>query len=116
LALDAAFFSDGVCVGPNETKLFEEAESAIRARTELSNELAAELRKGATAGQILDRIKPESMKYRMMHGPGPAEHPNHSRAQFLQSILHSIIRLPDDNLLRMFEQFSRPPTMQLRRG
>ncbi|MGH9327980.1 MAG: hypothetical protein ACRD2B_15025 [Terriglobia bacterium] len=70
--LDGAIFGDGVCVGPDTSKLFERFQAAQRARIDEARWVESQLNSGATDQQLRQRLSKQIFAGRNSAGTGAA--------------------------------------------
>ena len=113
LRLDFAILLDGLCIGPDTLGAFEAIPQQLEEQRHLAREIAGNLRAGATRGQIFDRL-------REFVDPPPVAPPAHAFrprivSMFAQSMIHHLIRTPDEPLLAQLDAQGANDGLKLRR-
>jgi len=70
--LDGAIFGDGVCVGPNTSKLFERFQAVQKSRVDEAKWMLSELKSGLTNQQLRDALSEQIFKGRDATGTDSA--------------------------------------------
>jgi hypothetical protein len=115
LTLDAALFEDGLCAGPDTEGTFERVRTEIEMQHSIAADLVAMFRRGATPGQIFERLLPDA---RQLFATPPEPHESgHSRARqrFAQSVISRYTHQRDEDLLAWLEKLAEPPELKLYR-
>jgi hypothetical protein len=116
LALDFAVLEDGLCVGADESGLYEALNESLDRQVAASQEAAAALRAGASEGAVFEIIRPLARHT----VPEPGSDWKRKRAlPFLQvfgsEAVHQLINADRAELLAFFERSAQPRALQLRR-
>ncbi|HEX4168598.1 MAG TPA: hypothetical protein VHZ55_24310 [Bryobacteraceae bacterium] len=116
LVLDLVILEDGLCIGPDESALYEVLNESLDLQRMAAAEALTALQAGASVGQIFEIVRPLAR-----HGPPPPE--THGKARHLGPIvqtfaneaIHHLINATDSDLLAFFERAAEPRSFELRR-
>jgi hypothetical protein len=105
LCLDFAIFEDGLCVGPDDSGLFESVTGEVDRQREVAQEILAALRNGASEGEIFETLRPL------------ARRTPHSRLlpMFANMAINRLINATPSELEHWFERIAEPSRIQLHR-
>ncbi len=112
LDIDIAIFDDGTCAGADECGLRESLIEQMQRQKDTAREIVAELRAGATPGQVFEIIRP--LARHVPQGPraiGCAP----LLSMFANSAVRQLINAPDHALLAWFERAAKIEPLHLRR-
>jgi hypothetical protein len=104
LYLDAVFFEDGLCVGPDKSGLIKRVMKGFEEERAAARDCVKDLRKGATRGKLFDRV-------RGMAGNSKEQPIQHLFA--IMTIDNLIRQQSDDELIAWFERFEAPRQFRL---
>lgn len=116
LILDLTILEDGVCVGPDESALYEALTETLDLQRAAAQEAFNALEAGASVGQVFEIVRPLAR-----HGPPAARtsgKPRHSRPILLtfgSEAIHHLINANDTDLLAFFRRAAEPRSLELRR-
>jgi hypothetical protein len=116
LVLDLVILEDGLCVGPNESRLYEALNEFLDFQRETAQEAVKALRAGASVGQVFEVVRPLAR-----HFPGEPQtqgKPWHARpilSTFGSEAVERLINANATDLLAFFEKAAEPRALQLRR-
>ncbi len=112
--LDLVILEDGLCVGPNESGLFEALNEALEVQTKAAQQAAAALRGGASEGRIFEILRPLARRR-----PEAERSATHGAVNFVSAFgaeaIHRLINENTADLLAWFENAAQPRSLQLRR-
>jgi hypothetical protein len=111
LVLDAAILEDGLCVGPDESGLFERVAAGVVRQRITAREIVTALREGASEGAVFDLLLPL------------ARHHDADRAMklplltmFANMAIHRLVNTPSAELVPWFEGMANSPPLPLHRA
>lgn len=116
LVLDLVILEDGLCVGPNESRLYEALNESLDFQRETAQEAVKALRAGASVGQIFEIVRP--LAYDFPEEPQTQGKPRHARqiiSTFGSEAVNHLINASPTDLLAFFEKAAEPRALQLRR-
>jgi hypothetical protein len=116
LQLDVVFFDDGLCVGPDESGLFEGMTQNLERQRQAAGEIVEALRSGASAGRVFEILRPLARRGGPQVGVGRSggHHPG-LLPMFAQMAISHLVNASDTELLAWFEEAAQPFAVQLRR-
>jgi hypothetical protein len=115
LCFELAIFEDGLCVGPDESGLFESLTEALESQRCTAQEVVTALRNGASEGQIFEIVRPLA---RHISSPVPVGRHRHSLPllrTFAIMAIHQLVNASTSELLTWFERSAQSPSLRLRR-
>jgi hypothetical protein len=112
LQLDTVFFEDGLCVGPDESGLFESVTKDFAQQRDTARQVVELLRAGASPGQVFDLIRPLGRREPLGREPGG----NRLRFMFAYAAIHQLVNNEGPQLLQWFEQWAQASPLRLHRG
>ena len=116
LVLDLVILEDGLCVGPDESGLFEDLNESLDLQRRAAQEAVAALRNGASEGRIFEIVRPLARHRPPSPAPGGKSRPASSLLPaFGSEAIHRLIDASAPELLAWFERAAEPRTLQLRR-
>ena len=116
LVLDLVILEDGLCVGPDESGLYEALNESLDLQRRAAQEAVTALQAGASEGRLFEIIRPLA-RQRPPNPRGDRAH-NHAmplRMTFGSEAVHHLINANASELLAFFEKAAQPPSLQLRR-
>jgi hypothetical protein len=114
LCFELAIFEDGLCVGPDESGLFESLTEALESQRCTAQEVVTALRNGASEGQIFEIVRPLA---RHISSPAPVgrHHPFPLLMMFANMAIRQLVNASTSELLAWFERSAQSPSLRLRR-
>ena len=113
LYLDTAIFEDGLCIGPDDSGLFESLTSDLQRQRDTAREIVGVLGKGGSEGQIFEILRPLAR-----HAPPRDEH-GRGRLQvlgmFANMAINRLINASGSELRAYFEHVAEPSRLRLHR-
>jgi hypothetical protein len=114
--LDLVILEDGLCVGPDESGLFEHLNESLDRQRSAAEEARAALRSGASHGSIFEIIRPLARHHPLEPGiDGKPRHLSSFLQTFGREAIHRLIDTSAPELLAWFERAAQPPSLRLRR-
>jgi hypothetical protein len=114
--LDLVILEDGLCVGPDESGLFEGLNESLDLQTSAAQEAVAALRSGASEGRIFEIVRPLARHRPPEPGPdGKRRYPTPLLQTFGSEAIHRLTEASASELLAWFERAAQPRSLQLRR-
>jgi hypothetical protein len=116
LVLDLAILEDGLCVGPDESALYEALNESLDLQRTAAQEAVRALQAGASVGQVFEIVRPLAR-----YDPPPPQtqgKPRHSTPivpTFGNEAIHHLINANDTDLLAFFERAAEPRSLELHR-
>lgn len=116
LVLDLVILEDGLCVGPDESALYEALNESLDVQLTAAQEAVRALKVGASVGQVFEIVRPLAR-----HRPpqpqteGKPRHSSPILPTFGSEAVHLLINANDSDLLTFFERAAEPPSLELRR-
>jgi len=107
LVLDLVILENGLCLGPNESALYEAINESLDIQQKAAQEAATALQSGAAVGRVFEIIRPLARQHR------------HSRAalpSFGNEAIHHLINANDTDLLAVLKSAAEPRSLALRRA
>jgi hypothetical protein len=114
LVLDLVILEDGLCVGPDESGIFEALNESLDRQRSAAGEAVAALRNGASEGRIFEILRPLA-RHRAMR---PDRIPTPARmflSAFASEAIQLLINASAPELLAWLDQAAQPRSLQLRR-
>jgi hypothetical protein len=116
LRLDTVFLEDGLCIGPDEGRLFQSLIADLDKQRSTAQQIVDELHNGASVGRVFEILRP------LAHHPSP-EPGTHERdgpplkllAMFANQSINFLVNTSDQEILAWFERAAQPSTLTLRR-
>jgi hypothetical protein len=114
--LDLVILEDGLCVGPDESALYEALNESLDLQRTAAQEAVRALQAGASVGRVFEIVRPLAR-----HSPPPPQtqgKPRHSGPivlTFGNEAIHHLINANDSDLLAFFERAAEPRSLELRR-
>ena len=116
LKLDVAILEDGMCVGPDESGLFESMNEDLEQERTTAQKIVAALRNGASDGQVFELLQPLARRW---SSAGGIEARDRIRSPFLMMFAKTAIdRLINNGraeLLAWFDEIAQSPPLRLHR-
>ncbi len=116
LVLDLVILEDGLCVGPNESALYEAINESIDLQRAVAAEALRSLQAGASVGQIFEIVRP--LARHDSPPPQTQRKPRHSMPlvrTFGREAIHHLTNATESDLLAFFERAAAPCSLELRR-
>jgi hypothetical protein len=117
LQLDVVFFEDGLCVGPDESGLYESITADLDRQRSSAQKILDSLRNGASPGQVFEILRPLARRERPEDRSG--RHVRERSSPFLpifaNMAIHRLVNMDGSQLLPWFEQYAQAPSLQLHR-
>jgi hypothetical protein len=116
LVLDFVILEDGLCVGPDESALYEAVNESLDIQRTAAQEAVKALQAGASLGRIFEIIRPLARHY--PPPPQTQEKVRHSRPilpTFGNEAIHHLVNANESDLLAFFERAAEPRSLELRR-
>jgi hypothetical protein len=116
LGLDLAILEDGLCVGPDESALYEALNECLDLQRTTAQEAVRALQTGASVGQVFEIVRPLAR-----HSAPPSQtqgKPRHSTpivSTFGSEAIHHLINANDTDLLAFFKRAAEPRSLELSR-
>jgi hypothetical protein len=116
LALDLVILEDGLCVGPDESALYEALNEFLDLQCTAAQEAVKALQAGASVGQIFEIVRPLAR-----HFPPPPQTQGKLRPSrpilptFGSEAIHHLVNANDADLRAFFERAAEPRSLELRR-
>jgi hypothetical protein len=116
LVLELVVLEDSLCLGPNESGLYEALNGSLDFERETAQEAVEALRAGASVGQVFEIVRPLARDF-----PGEPQtqgKPRHARpilSTFGREAVDHLINANPTDLLAFFEKAAEPRALQLRR-
>jgi hypothetical protein len=116
LVLDLVILEDGLCVGPDESALYEALNESLDLQRTAAQEAVRALQAGASVGQVFEIVRPLAR-----HSPPQPQiqgKPRQSRPlvpTFGSEAIHHLINANDTDLLAFFKGAAEPRSFELRR-
>ena len=101
LVLELVILEDGLCVGPDESGLYESLKASLDVQRRAAEEALTALQAGASIGKIFEIIRPLAR-----HQP---------LEMFGSEAVHHLINSRPEELLTFFNEAAQPPSLQLHR-
>jgi hypothetical protein len=101
LRLDVVFFEDGLCVGPDESKLFESVIEALDRQRRTAQEIVEALRNNAPIGRLFEILRPPASR-------SGAEHHPPLVWMFARRAIDDLVNKSGPELFASFELLLRP--------
>lgn len=117
LALDLVILDDGLCVGPDESALYESLNSSLDLRRTAAQEAAEALQAGASVGQVFEIVRPLARRdppAQRTQGRSRPDSPIVST--FASEAIHRLINDNEVDLLAFFKRAAEPRSLELRRA
>jgi hypothetical protein len=108
LVLDLAILEDGLCLGPNESAVYEALNESLNLQHAAAQEALEALQSGASVGRIFEIVRP------LARHSGPAPH-RPLLATFGREAIHVLTEQNEADLLTFFKRAAAPRSLQLRR-
>jgi hypothetical protein len=115
LCLELAIFEDGLCVGPDESGLFEGLTEALERQRSTAQEVVTALRNGASEGQIFEIVRPLARQISPPAPMGRHQYPLPLLMTFGTMAIHRLVNASGSELLAWFERSAQSPSLRLRR-
>jgi hypothetical protein len=115
LCLDLAIFEDGLCVGPDESGLFESLTESLERQRSTAQEVVNALRKGASEGQIFEIVRPLARHISPPAPVGRHPHPLPLLMMFANMAIRQLVNASTSELLAWFQRSAQSPSLRLRR-
>jgi hypothetical protein len=114
--LDLVILEDGLCVGPDESGLFDDLNESLDLQRSAAQEAVAALRNGASEGRIFEIVRPLARRRPPEQGPdGKRRHAMSLLMSFGSEAIHRLIDASAPELMAWFERAAQPRSVQLRR-
>jgi len=116
LVLDLVILEDGLCVGPDESALYEALNESLDLQRTAAQQAVRALQAGASVGEIFEIVRPLAR-----HSPPPPEaqgKPRHPRSivlAFGNEAIHHLVNANDSDLLAFFKRAAEPRSLELSR-
>jgi hypothetical protein len=104
---------DGLCVGPDESALYEALNESLDLQLTAAQEAVRALKAGASVGKVFEIVRPLAR-----HRPQTERKPRRSSPilpSFGSEAVHHLIDANDTDLLAFFERAAEPRSLELRR-
>lgn len=108
LSLDVAIFENGLSVGPDESGLFGNITRDLARQRETAQQIAADLRNGATEGQVFETLRPLARRL-------PPQQPTPFLTMFADMAINKLVNDEKSQLLAWFDSFADLPRDRLHR-
>jgi len=115
LVLDLVVLEDGLCVGPDESGLFEALNESLDLQCAAAREAVKALQSGASLGQVFEIVQPLAGRRPPQPVRGKAAHTMPLLMTFGSDAVHRLINESDSDLLAFFERTAQPRSLELRR-
>ncbi len=110
LELDVAFFEDGLCVGADESGLFESVQADLAEQRRVAGEIAEALGRGESVGRAFEILRPMARR----------DQRQHTRSQmlsmFAHTAIHHLINMSEAELREWFEVSAKASGPRLSRA
>lgn len=116
LVLDLVILEDGLCVGPDESALYEALNESLDLQRTAAQEAVKALQAGASVGQVFEIVRPLARHDPPL--PQKQGKPRFSRPivpTFGSEAIHHLINAKDSDLLAFFKRAAEPRSLELRR-
>jgi len=116
LTLDSVILEDGLCLGPDESGLFESIAGDLELRRKTAQEIVTALRDGASAGDVFEILRPLAR-----HGRAEGSMGHHGRipsmvlSMFANTAIHRLINTATEELLPWLESIAQSSPLPLHR-
>jgi hypothetical protein len=116
LGLDLVILEDGLCVGPDESALYEALNESLDLQQRAAQDAVTALQDGTSVGHVFEIVRPLAR-----HGPPPADvqgksrHPRPILPTFGSEAIHHLINASGSDLLAFFKRAAEPRSLELRR-
>jgi len=114
LVLDLVILEDGLCVGPNESGLYEAINESFDLQRTVAQEAIAALEAGESVGKVFEIVRPWAR-----HNPArprtPGKHPAPVVQTFSNEAIHHLTHANDTDLHAFFKKAAEPRSIELRR-
>jgi hypothetical protein len=116
LVLDLVILEDGLCVGPDESALYEALNESLALQRTAAQEAVEVLEAGASVGKVFEIVRPLAR-----HSPPPPQtqrrsrHPRPVLQTFGSEAIHHLVNASDTDLLAFFRRAAEPRSLDLRR-
>jgi len=116
LQLDAVIFDDGLCVGPDESDLFDSLTQELDRQRSTAREIVDAMRQGASAGRVFEMLRPLA-RFNFPGSGSKRAGGNHGHLlhMFANQSIHHLINSNDTDLLAWFERTAQPSKFSLLR-
>ena len=117
LVLDFVILEDGLCVGPDESGLYEALNESLELQRRAAQEALTALQAGASLGQMFEIIRPLA-RHCASVPRGHRTQAGHAMPllmTFGSKAVHHLINANAPELLAFFEKVAQPASLQLRR-
>lgn len=116
LILDLVILEDGLCVGPDESALYEALNESLDLQRTAAQQAVSALQAGASLGEVFEIVRPLAR-----HSPPPPEaqgkprHPRPIVSAFGNEAIHHLVNANDTDLLAFFKKAAEPRSFELSR-
>jgi hypothetical protein len=108
LVLDLVILENGLCVGPDETSLYEALNDSLDLQQSAAQEAVKALQSGASAGHVFEIIRPLARQ-------GSPRQARPILQTFGSEAMHQLINANDTELLAFFQGVAQPRSLALSR-
>ena len=113
LVLDLAILEDGLCVGPDESGLYEALNESFDVQCTAAEEAVRAFKAGAPVGRVFEIVRP--LARHSPPPPGKSRHELPMLAAFGLEAIHHLTHVDGPDLLAYFERAAAPRSLELRR-
>lgn len=115
LILDLVILDDGLCVGPNESELYEALNESLDLQRTAAQEALKALQAGASVGRVFEIVRPLARHHPPPQIRGKLRHSTPILPTFGSEAIHHLINANDTDLLAFFKRAAEPRSLELRR-
>jgi hypothetical protein len=116
LVLDLVILEDGLCVGPDESALYEALNESLDLQRTAAVEALRALQAGASVGQIFEIVRPLARHdLTLPRTHGKRRHSRPTMPTFGNEAIHHLTNATGSDLFAFFEREAEPRSLELRR-
>ncbi len=117
LQLDTVFFEDGLCVGPDESGLFESIAADLDLQRSSAQQVIDSLRNGASLGEVFEILRPLARRAGADDRSGRhlSGHLSSLLPMFARMAINCLVNMDGPQMLPWFEQYAQASSIQLHR-
>jgi hypothetical protein len=115
LVLDVAILEDGLCVGPDESALYEALNESLDLEQTAAREAVTALQAGEPVGRIFEIVRPLARHVPPPRALGKPRNAMPIPTTFGNEAIHQLINASPADLLAFFKRAAEPRSLELRR-